>query len=208
MEELVEIKAMIETFRETLTFLVEQEKIRGEEVAALNEKIEAVNKTLFDDVINPSLEAYNESQFNDFKEKYGDKLNQYDDTIRTSMNDPEYDSARETWNQMQSLSDEEKQNFDTDAFVEDVSKGLSDYVDKIKESLGLSEDAPVEIKEDENGDVEVKADVDGDGKMEEVATETETTEPAEPSDDAMTEDEEDEVDPELQKELDEWAKNN
>ena len=32
MDELAQIKEMIETFKETLVFLVEQEKVRGEEV--------------------------------------------------------------------------------------------------------------------------------------------------------------------------------
>ena len=62
MDELAQIKEMIETFKETLVFLVEQEKVRGEEVAALNEKIESVNDILTNQIINPSIEAYKEEQ--------------------------------------------------------------------------------------------------------------------------------------------------
>lgn len=204
MDELAEIKEMINTFRETLTFLVEQEKIRGEEVAALNDKIEAVNSTLVNQVINPSIEAYKEQQFNDFNEKYGEKLNQYDDTIKLAQNDPEYSSSRAAWEQMNAdVPPEEMANFDTDGFVDQVTESLAEYVNGIKDSLGLAEDTPVEIKQDGNGDLEVKADVDGDGKMEEVATEETTSKET----DAETEgtDEEEEIDPELQKELDDWA---
>lgn len=207
MDELVEIKEMIETFRETLLFLVEQEKLRGEEVNALNDKIEAVNSTLYDKVINPSIEAYKEQQFQEFNQKYGEKLNQYDDTIRTSMNDPEYSSSRAAWEKMNAeIPPEEMESFDTDGYVESVVSGLSDYVDGIKKSLGLDQDTPLEVKEDENGNLEVKADVDGDGKMEEVATEKTASEETVAETEGM--DEEDEVDPELQKELDEWAKQN
>ena len=189
MDELAEIKAMIETFRETLTFLVEQEKIRGEEVNALNDKIEAVNSTLVNQVINPSIEAYKEQQFQDFNDKYGEKLNQYDDTIKLAQNDPEYSSSRAAWEQM-----------NADVPPEEMENSLAEYVDGIKSSLGLAKDTPVEIKQDGNGDLKVKADVDGNGKMEEV-TEEKTSEESseEPTD------EEEEIDPELQKELDAWA---
>ena len=201
MDELAEIKAMIETFRETLTFLVEQEKIRGEEVNALNEKIEAVNSTLVNQVINPSIEAYKEQQFQDFNDKYGEKLNQYDDTIKLAQNDPEHSSSRAAWEQMNAdVPPEEMENFDTDGFVDQVTNSLAEYVDKIKSSLGLAEDTPVEIKQDENGDLKVKADVDGNGKMEEVTEEKTSEEPSE-----EPTDEEEEIDPELQKELDAWA---
>ena len=63
MDELVQIKEMIKTFKETLIFLVEQEKVRGEEVAAMNEKIESVNDILVNQIINPSIEAYQEEQY-------------------------------------------------------------------------------------------------------------------------------------------------
>lgn len=209
MDELEQIKQMIETFKETLVFLVEQEKIRGEEVAALNDKIEAVNDVLMNQIINPSIEAYQEEQFNGFKDKYGEKLGQFDDTIRTTMNDPEYDSTREAWNKLQEMPEEERADVDTDAYVDGVADGLSEYVDNIKKSLGLAEDTPVEIKEDENGEIEVKADTDGDGEMEEVPTDGENVEELEPVEEDVPSEEESgedemEVDPELQKELDNY----
>lgn len=203
MDELEQIKAMIETFKETLTFLVEQEKIRGEEVNALNDKIEAVNDTLVNQVINPSINAFKEQQFNEFNDKYGDKLNQFDETIKLAQNDPEYSSSRMAWEQMnESVPPEEMDSFDTEGFVNEVADKLGEYVDGIKSSLGLAEDTPIDIKQDENGNLDVKADVDGDGKMEEVVTEETVETPEEPE----AEEDEEEVDPELQKELDEWAK--
>lgn len=219
MDELEQIKQMVEAFKETLVFLVEQEKIRGEEVAALNEKIDAVNDVLVNQIINPSVEAYQEEQYNGFKDKYGERLSKFDETIRTSMNDPEYDSTREAWDQLQEMPEEEKAGVDTDAYVDGVEQGLEEYVDNIKKSLGLAEDEPVEITQDENGEIEVKADTDGDGQVDDVVAATteeetaETTEeedvsgaeePAEEAEDSEEEDETLEVDPELQKELDNY----
>ena len=212
MDELAQIKEMFETFKETLVFLVEQEKVRGEEVAALNEKIESVNDILINQIINPSIDAYKEEQYNGFKDKYGEQLGKYDDTLRTSMNDPEYDSTREAWDELQALPEEERAGVDEEAYVKGVEEGLSKYVDNIKKSLGINKDAAVEIKEDENGEIEVKADTDGDGEVDtevtekksetEVENDKETTSESE----VVEEDEEDEaeVDPELQKELEEY----
>lgn len=212
MDELAQIKEMIETFKETLVFLVEQEKVRGEEVAALNEKIESVNDILVNQIINPSIEAYQEEQYQGFKDKYGEQLGKYDDTLRTSMNDPEYDSTREAWDELQALPEEERVEVDEEAYVKGVEEGLSEYVDNIKKSLGIDEDAAVEIKEDENGEVEVKADTDGDGEVdtkvteEKSETEVENGEKTTSDSEVFEEDKEDEaeVDPELQKELEEY----
>ena len=212
MDELAQIKEMIETFKETLVFLVEQEKVRGEEVAALNEKIESVNDILVNQIINPSIEAYQEEQYQGFKDKYGEQLGKYDDTLRTSMNDPEYDSTREAWDELQALPEEERAGVDEEAYVKGVEEGLSEYVDNIKKSLGIDKDTAVEIKEDENGEIEVKADTDGDGEVdtkvteEKSETEVENGKETTSESEVVEENEEDkaEVDPELQKELEEY----
>lgn len=162
---------LFNTMKETLVFLVEQEKIRAEEIKALNEKIDAVNNTVVEQIINPSIEAYQEEQFNDFNSKYGDKLGKYDKTIQSAQNNPNYSSSREAWNELQNLPEDEKENIDIDAYVNGVEQGLAEYVESIKSSLGLSADTPVEIKQDEAGNIEVKADEDKDGKMETVAEE-------------------------------------
>lgn len=161
----------LNTIKETLIFLVEQEKTRAEEIKALNEKIEAVNDTLVNQIIKPSIDAYQEEQFNDFNSKYGERLGKYDKAIQSAQSNPDYSSSREAWNELNSLPEEERENIDLDAYVNGVEQGLSDYVSGIKSALGLPEDTAVEIKADESGNVEVKADEDKDGKLETVAEE-------------------------------------
>lgn len=164
------IEQTLLAIKESIVFLLEQEKVRGEEVKALNEKIEAVNDVLVNQIINPAAEAYNEEQFNNFNDQYGERLGKYDQTIQSVQNNPEYSSSREAWNELQNLPEDERENVDMESFVSGVEEGLAEYVDGIKKSLGLPDDAPVEIKE-EDGEIEVKSDADGDGKMETVATE-------------------------------------
>ena len=197
MDELSEIKEANSTIKETLVFLVEQEKVRGEEVAALNDKIEAINELITKQIVEPTIAYYNEEQFNKFNDKYGERLGKYDELMRSSLNSPDYSATRAAWDELQGMSDEEKENLDMDKYVDGVESGIADYVAKIKEQLGLPAETEVEIKADEEG-VEVKADTDGDGDKEVVTEEkTETEE--------ETDVEGDEIDPELAKELEAYA---
>ena len=171
------IEETLAAFKETLIFLVEQEKLRGEEVSALNDKIEAVNSYMMDNIVNPSIAAYKEEQFNDFNDKYGERLGKFNGTLQTSLNEPEYDATREAFNELDALPQEEREGIDEEAYVSGVEEGLAEYVQSIKQSLGLPEETPVEIKDNGDGDIEVKADTNGDGKPDTFVTdETEETE--------------------------------
>lgn len=181
------IEETLAAFKETLIFLVEQEKIRGEEVSALNDKIEAVNTYMMDNIVNPSIAAYKEEQFNDFNDKYGERLGKFNGTLQTSLNEPEYDATREAFNELDALPQEEREGIDEEAYVSGVEEGLAEYVQNIKESLGLPENTAVEIKDDGNGGIEVEADTNGDGEPDtKVSEETEEEEiEEEPSQDEL-----------------------
>lgn len=196
-----DIQETLATIKETLIFLVEQEKVRGEEVKALNDKIDAVNELVTKQIVEPAIEYYKEDQFNKFKDQYGERLGKYDDLMRSTLNEPDYDATREVWNTLDDMSEEEREAIDMDKYVEGVEKGISDYVQSVREKLGLPPETPIEIKSD-GETTEVKADVDGDGKTEPIATEEETETTETETDDG----EGSEVDPELQKELDAFSK--
>lgn len=163
----------INSVKETLIFLVEQERLRGEEVKALNEKIEAVNSTLMDSVINPGLEAYENGRYEDFKGKYGERLSKFDNILKNTQNDPDYDTVRQTYDGMSELNGTE--GFDEGAYVDDVEAKLNEFCTNVKKALGISEDTPIEVKQDADGTTEVKADENGDGTAETTVTETTET---------------------------------
>ena len=109
----------------------------------------------------------------------------------------------------QAPPEEERAEVDEEAYVKGVEEGLSEYIDNIKKSLGIDEDAAVEIKEDENGEIEVNADTDGDGEVDTKVTEEKSETEVEngektTSEEVVEENEEYEVDPELHKELEEY----
>ena len=189
-----EMKETLLAMKETLIFLVEQEKVRGEEIKALNEKIEAVNDLVTKQIVEPAINFYKEEEFGKFRDKYGERLGKYDELMRSTLNEPEYDSTREAWNELDKMSDEEREAIDMDKYVEGVESGIADYIKGIKEKLGLPADAEVEVKDD-GEKVEVKADTDGDGTKETVAVEEKEE----------VETESDDVDPELAKELEAYA---
>lgn len=189
-----EMKETLLAMKETLIFLVEQEKVRGEEIKALNEKIEAVNDLVTKQIVEPAINFYKEEEFGKFRDKYGERLGKYDELMRSTLNEPEYDSTREAWNELDKMSDEEREAVDMDKYVEGVESGIADYIKGIKEKLGLPADAEVEVKDD-GEKVEVKADTDGDGDKETVAVEEKEEVETESGD----------VDPELAKELEAYA---
>lgn len=188
----------LEAMKETLIFLVEQEKIRGEEVKALNDKIDALNELVTKQIVEPAIEYYNEEQFNKFKDSYGERLGKYNQLMQSTMNNPDYDATKEAWDEYNKMSDEEKDATDMEKYVEGVEKGIADYISGIKEKLGLPENAEVEIKDD-GEKVEVKADTDGNGEKETVAVE-------EKEDVTEDSENEDDVDPQLKEELEAYAK--
>lgn len=188
----------LEAMKETLIFLVEQEKIRGEEVKALNDKIDALNELVTKQIVEPAIEYYNEEQFNKFKDSYGERLGKFNQLMQSTMNNPDYDATKEAWDEYNKMSEEEKDATDMEKYVEGVEKGIADYISGIKEKLGLPENAEVEIKDD-GEKVEVKADTDGNGEKETVAVE-------EKEDVTEDSEKEDDVDPQLKEELEAYAK--
>lgn len=165
------LEETIQLFRETLAYLVDQEKIRAQEIDALNAKIDAVNKLVTEEVLQPIEQIADEREYNTFKDTYGERLSTFDEAIGTARNEPEYDTTKETFDALK--SQENYEDINQDDFVNGVEEDLKSYVDNLKAKFGIPEDTPVSIEEKPDGDVEVKADTDGDGK-EEVVSEEET----------------------------------
>lgn len=177
---------------------------------ALNEKIDALNDVVVNQIMKPAIEQYQNERYEDFKGKYGERLGKYDSILKKSFGD-DYDNTREAWQQIQDSS-EGSEDYDIDGAVSDMEKQTLEFVNNLRAEMGLDPEAAVNISSDGNGDVKVEADSDGDGKPDtEVVEESQTkaAENSEGSGEAETPDgeEEEEVDPELQKQLDEYLNN-
>ncbi|MBQ0003974.1 MAG: hypothetical protein KBT21_10625 [Treponema sp.] len=167
-EETIE-NADLPKIKEVLRFLVTQEKLRQAEVEALKEMISGVDTY--------AKEYVDGQNFNEFNEKYGEKLAPYGETLKATEGD-DFDIVRGAYD---TYKDMEEPKPTEEEFIDTVVQNAEEVIQNLKEKLGLPADTAVEIKDDGNGETEVKVDADGDGEpekdvTEEATAETETTE--------------------------------
>lgn len=142
----------LQSIKQALSFLLEQENIRQQEIAALNEKIEALNTNLTDR--SKEFAGWvDERDFRDFSNKYGEKLAPYAEKMGKIHQD--YDLLRDTYDAYNSGD----KDVGEDEFIDNTISALDAYL----EDIGIPKDVAVEVK----------ADMDGDGEPETVVAEKE-----------------------------------
>ena len=207
-----EIYDILNSYKEAIDLLLNRCDELVKAGAEQAERISKLESMLFDEILEPArlaMEADDkERRFNEFNEKYGEKLGAYDKVIGAAEGNPEFSMARNVFDNYEEIPEPRPE---TDEYVESVIEAVEGQIDSIKESLGIEPDAKVEITQDENGDTEIKAD----GEV--VASETEETKDKEETTEEGTEpteegeqgeldfdgDEEEEDDPEEIKKLEE-----
>lgn len=207
------IEQEIESLKETIAFLIDQEKIRGEEVAALNDKIEAAREYLTEMIIEPSIKRANEDRFDKFNGQYGERFSRFDDVMK-SVYGPDYSSTRAVYDEYYGMPEDERKAIDEEAYLSDAESRFEAFIDNVKASLGVSPDSDVVIQHDGETGETVATAVDGqtgevvEEKIEEgeAVAAPANEETVNPEEAAVLEEEIIEADPELLKELDEWAK--
>lgn len=169
-----------------------------------DERIHALENTLYEEIINPT-KAYVEEEnrnarFNDFNEKYGEKLGAYNDALRPLEGD-DFDLTKSAFDKYDSFEGEKPGEDEyVDALIEEVGAQLN----KIKEGLGLPADAEIEVKQTEDGETVVEVEGEN-GEEQIIATEDgENVEEAEEIvDDEPVEDNPEEVEA-FEKELEQY----
>lgn len=147
--------------KEVLKFLVTQEKIRQQEIEALKEMILGMDSYCKNYVDGENL--------NKFREKYGERLEPYSNAFKAT-DGQDFDIVKSAYDTYKDLDDG---TISQDDYVDSVISEADKYIENIKNSLGIPEGTPVEVKDDGSGNVEVKVDEDGDGEAETtVASET------------------------------------
>ena len=162
----------LQSIKQALSFLLEQENIRQQELAALNEKIEALN-TALSDRSKEFTDWVDNREFKDFSDKYGERLAPYAEKMGKIHQG--YDLVRDTFDTYNTSDKSE----DEDSFIDNTVSALDSYL----EDIGIPKDVAVEVKADMNGDGEpetVVAEKEGSDSIEELeevkeeAPETET----------------------------------
>lgn len=155
-----EIFEVLNSYKEAIDVLISEIDALKSENQAIKEQVDGLNKTLFDDILEPARLAMEnnerESRFAEFDEKYGEKLGAYDPTIQSIQNDKDYSLSRDVFDEYDALPEPKP---DEAGFVESSIAQVEEQIEAIKENLGLASDADVEIKQDgETGDTEIVAD--------------------------------------------------
>lgn len=167
-----------------------------------DERVHALESTLYDEIINPTNEYIEEAnrnaRFDEFDSKYGDRLRPFNEPLSV-LEGEDFDIVRSAFDRYDEFEGE-KADMDTyvDRLVEEVGKQL----EAIKKGLGLPEDAEIEVKQTEDGETVVEVEDEGHGDDEEIIASTED----EGSDEEGS-DEEPEDDPEEVKAFEEELRN-
>lgn len=192
-----EVFEVLNSYKEAIDVLIGEIDALKTENQALNEKVDSLKDTLFDEILEPARLAMEnrerEDRFEQFNEKYGERLSAYDPTIQSIQNDKEYSLSRDVFDDYDSLPEPKP---DEAGFVEASIEKVEEQIEAIKENLGLASDTDVEIKQDgETGDTEIVADgevvaKEEDGelvKTDEEAEETEKTDEPKTDEDGQLE---------------------
>lgn len=133
----------LQSIKQALSFLLDQENIRQQELAALNEKIEALN-TILSDRSKEFTGWIDNREFKDFADKYGEKLAPYAEKMGKIHQD--YDLVRDVYDAYNSSD----MSMGEDEFIDNTVSALDSYL----KDIGIPMDVAVEVKADMNGDGE------------------------------------------------------
>ena len=158
----------LKAIKQALSFLLDQENIRQQELNALNERIDALSGN-FSERDKAFSEWVDDREFKDFDSAYGEKLKPYSETMRKIRQD-DYDLARDVYD---TYRDSDK-SLSPEEFIDSTISALDKYLEEIGIPKGTA--------------VEVKADLNGDGKPETVVAEQATMEKVEEKSDEDKED--------------------
>ena len=177
---------ILNSYKEAIDLLIDKVDNLEKEVHGVEERANALESTLYDEILEPTRlamdNAAKEDRFKDFNDKYGDKLGAYDKVLGAAEGNPEFSMSRDAFENYENLPEPRP---DADAYVEELVKTVDSQIEDIKSSLGLAPDAEVVVTQDENGDTTVEAD--GEVVAEEKDGEIVTTEATEEGTEAPAE---------------------
>lgn len=190
--ELVEV---LQSYKDAIGLLEEKFNAFSEEIGHVREelqaRIESLEDTVINGIINPAHEAAEKAAYDrdleDFKGRYSEKIGPYLDKIKAVEGD-DFDIFKTAFDGYKEYKDANGDKaLDEVGYVDELLSGIASQLDKVKELINAEN---VEVKQDEDGNTELKAD--GETVAEEEKTETpeDTTEeplgePAELSEDEM-----------------------
>lgn len=183
-----EIYAYLNTLRDAVLQLVDRvkelEKKVDDSIASTDKKVNDLTSTVYDEIINPANEYIagqeKEARFDDFNEKYGEKLRPFNEDL-SALEGDDFDVVREAFDK---YDDFEGDKMGEDEYVEALVEQLGDKLSSIKAALGVPEDTEIAVEQTEDGETVVTTEDGGVvASTEGEATEGEAPEEGEAEDD-------------------------
>ena len=174
-----------------------------ENFAENDKQINELRSVVYDEIINPANEYIagqeKEARFDDFNEKYGEKLRPFNEDL-SALEGDDFDVVREAFDK---YDDFEGDKMGEDEYVEALVEQLGDKLSSIKAALGVPEDTEIAVEQTEDGETVVTTE---DGEVV-ASTEGEATEGEAPEEEVIDEEGEAEDDPEEVAAFEEELKN-
>lgn len=151
----VELREVLSSFKDAIDIILTRLDRYDEMYHAQDERMDELEKTFYEDILEPARKALDERIYEDeyskFHEQYGEKLDPYNEQLR-AIEGEDFDLSRKAFDDYSSY--EEKPNVEeyVDALVETVGNQLKG----IKDKLGI--EGEIKATVDEEGKVEVKVD--------------------------------------------------
>lgn len=190
--ELVEV---LQSYKDAIGLLEEKFNAFSEEIGHVREelqaRIESLEDTVINGIINPAHEAAEKAAYDrdleDFKGRYAEKIDPYLDKIKAVEGD-DFDIYKTAFDGYKEYKDANGDKaLDEVGYVDELLSGIASQLDKVKELINAEN---VEVKQDKDGNTELKADGETVAEGEKTETPEDTTEeplgePAELSDEDM-----------------------
>ena len=190
--ELVEV---LQSYKDAIGLLEEKFNAFSEEIGHVREelqaRIESLEDTVINGIINPAHEAAEKAAYDrdleDFKGRYSEKIDPYLDKIKAVEGD-DFDIYKTAFDGYKEYKDANGEKaLDEVGYVDELLSGIASQLDKVKELINAEN---VEVKQDADGNTEIVADGETVAEGEKTETPEDTTEeplgePAELSEDEM-----------------------
>ena len=154
----MQLNEILASYRDAINALIERADAQDGMIQAVREKAEGTERLIFDEVINPAKAEMEKQIYNagleDFTNKYGEKLNGYNDKLRP-IEGEDFDIMKQAYDGYNSIEGEKP---DEAEYIDELVKVVDKQLDDIRAAIGAPANAEVEVKQDENGETTVEVD--------------------------------------------------
>lgn len=154
----MQLNEILASYRDAINALIERADAQDGMIQAVREKAESTERLIFDEVINPAKAEMEKQIYDagleDFTNKYGEKLNGYNDKLRP-IEGEDFDIMKQAYDGYNSIEGEKP---DEAMYVDELVKVVDKQLDSIRAAIGAPANAEVAVKQDKDGETTVEVD--------------------------------------------------